>query len=235
MQLRVWQRHNCELEVSCRPLAARGDNDPHWSAVIRDLSIAGIGLILGRRFERGTSLAIEIPTPEDTTESLLVRVAHATNLPDGKWLLGCAFVTPLSEEELEGLLRIAQARATTPSEVPRNPAQPAAETEIRNVLLAGVGRPGGVGKLAARRVRLRGAWPLRTGTLVYAWIGGRDTATRRIAMRVHRCFCYGGCWTLQYSLVDEPDQSTLRLLAFPEAEEVRVPDAVAAAKALPLS
>src|SRR5271166_2079984 len=61
VELRVWERFSCGLETSCQPLAARGDNDVCWSVRIKDVSAGGMGLVLTRRFERGTSLAIEIP------------------------------------------------------------------------------------------------------------------------------------------------------------------------------
>jgi hypothetical protein len=60
-ELCVWERFQCSLQTSCQPIAARGDHDVTWSARVRDISVGGIGLVLGRRFEPGAGLAVDIP------------------------------------------------------------------------------------------------------------------------------------------------------------------------------
>src|SRR5262249_48166684 len=93
IECRVRPRHSCDLEASCQPAAARSDDDLHWPGTIRDISTAGVGLVLKRRFEPGAGVAIELPASGDCPEqTLLARVRHATRLPDGRWLLGCAFI-----------------------------------------------------------------------------------------------------------------------------------------------
>src|ERR1043165_2571735 len=61
VECRVRERRPCGLKTSCQPIAARGDKDVMWPATIRDISVASIGLVLGRRFEPGAGLAIEVP------------------------------------------------------------------------------------------------------------------------------------------------------------------------------
>jgi hypothetical protein len=75
-----------------------------WPAEIRDVSAGGIGLLVRRRFEPGTLLAVEPirPAPEAPT-LLLAQVAHATARPEGCWLLGCKLVRGLSQAEVRAL------------------------------------------------------------------------------------------------------------------------------------
>jgi hypothetical protein len=108
VECRVYERRSCRLDASCQPVAACGEKGRNWSGQIRDISRGGMGLILNRRFERGACLAIEIAETERFPgETLLGRVVHATAQPDGRWLLGCQFFQPLSEDKVSLL--------TTPS------------------------------------------------------------------------------------------------------------------------
>lgn len=71
---------------------------------MRDISTSGIGLLLGRRFEPGALLSIEVmDRSEGQMRLLLARVAHATARPGGGWLVGCALVNPLTDEEVAAL------------------------------------------------------------------------------------------------------------------------------------
>src|SRR5262245_47309723 len=107
---RSWERFPCGLTTTCQPVAARGGSEFAWPAQIRDLSQGGLGIILNRRFEPGTGLAIDIPeTDAYPGDTLLCRIVHATRW-DGQWLLGCALVSPLSEEELQRLLTLGQSK-----------------------------------------------------------------------------------------------------------------------------
>jgi len=72
---------------------------------VRNISCEGIGLLLGRRFEPGALLSIELTeSTGDRQRLLLARVAHATQQADGKWLVGCTLVNPVTEEEIQVLL-----------------------------------------------------------------------------------------------------------------------------------
>jgi hypothetical protein len=101
---RLWVRHPCKFEISCEPVAV--ETDMVWSAMVRDISAGGIGLALGRPFEPGTALFIELPTPlGGQLRTLPVRVAHATAGDNGFWLVGCEFLSPLREEDLHAFLQ----------------------------------------------------------------------------------------------------------------------------------
>jgi hypothetical protein len=72
---------------------------------VRDISPGGIAVVLERRFELGTILIVEAPdNPKHASESRPVRVCHATPETDGRWIIGCAFAWPLSQEELRRFL-----------------------------------------------------------------------------------------------------------------------------------
>src|SRR5438128_2700927 len=72
--LRDTQRYPCEVQTTCQPPSG-WRKDP-WPAVIRNVSTGGISLRLSRRFECGTGLAIDLPTEDGSTSTVLARVCH---------------------------------------------------------------------------------------------------------------------------------------------------------------
>jgi hypothetical protein len=73
-------------------------------AKIKNISMEGIGLLVGRKVELGTLLALTLSNPARSfTKTILVRVAHATPQPGG-YLLGGTFNTPLTYQELTALV-----------------------------------------------------------------------------------------------------------------------------------
>lgn len=91
-------------ESYCRPVAAAFLEDT-WQAIVRDFSTGGIGLVVNRRFEPGTVLAVDLQDSEQTTRStLLVRVVRVTEQGPDFWLLGCAFTRKLTDAELLTLM-----------------------------------------------------------------------------------------------------------------------------------
>jgi len=101
-------RYPCSTESfstdnSCRPITAT--KREAWTAIIRDLSTGGMGIIVPRRFEPGTLLTVDLEDAARTSHnSFVVRVMHITQETDNSWLLGCAFTAKLSESELLGLM-----------------------------------------------------------------------------------------------------------------------------------
>ncbi len=89
---------------SCKPVSTR--RQASLPACIRDISTSGAGIILGRRFEPGTLLVIELSDAEPGGPTLLgARVVRAQPQADRKWLLGCELMGNLAEHELEDLIR----------------------------------------------------------------------------------------------------------------------------------
>ncbi len=90
------------LEASCHPIASARD-DP-WPAQVRDLSSGGIGLLIKRRFEPGTLLAVELQSlSQDFSRTLVARVIHAKSQGGGDWVIGCILASKLDDDELEAL------------------------------------------------------------------------------------------------------------------------------------
>ncbi len=100
---RVSVRFQSNAKGSCQTLSVQ--REAAWEATVRNISCEGIGLLLGRRFEPGALLAIELTeAAEGRKRLLLARVAHATQQPEGHWLVGCTLVHPLTEDEVQLLL-----------------------------------------------------------------------------------------------------------------------------------
>jgi hypothetical protein len=73
-------------------------------AKVRNLSMEGIGLLMIRRVEPGTLLAVSLSNPaRGFSKTVLVRVVHATAQPGG-CLVGGTFQTPLTYQELSTLV-----------------------------------------------------------------------------------------------------------------------------------
>src|SRR5262249_37343400 len=98
VECRVWERHPCDMQTRCEPLASQGGGDFVWGGTIRDISANGVSLILSRRFEPAARLVIDLPSSAcGTRRRLLASVVHATPLGHGFWLLGGIFPAPLPE------------------------------------------------------------------------------------------------------------------------------------------
>ncbi len=101
---RVAQRQPSQCEALTHSLDA--EVELAWGATVRDISTSGIGLTLCYPFPAGSYLAVDLDLPESRgpAPSLLARVVHAQDMPDGMWQVGCEFVKPLTEGELELVL-----------------------------------------------------------------------------------------------------------------------------------
>src|SRR4051794_9645511 len=74
------------------------------SVKIRDVSMAGIGLLMTRRVEPGTLLAATLSNAaRNFTKTVLIRVSHTTPLP-GNFLVGGTFSVPLTYQEMSALV-----------------------------------------------------------------------------------------------------------------------------------
>lgn len=99
---RATVRYQSTAQGSCQTFPSRRESA--WDAAIRDISTSGIGLVLGRRFEPGALLSIEVmDRSEGQMRQLLARVAHATARREGGWLIGCSLINSLTDEEVAAL------------------------------------------------------------------------------------------------------------------------------------
>jgi hypothetical protein len=192
---RIWERHGCEVQASCQPVAARNDRDIHWPATLRDLSVKGVGLVVGRRFEPGAGLAIELPeTPTRPADTLLARVMHATALPDRKWLLGCSLVSELGADELEAI--VGQVGTTAKPEA----AAPPEPFVVNDVLLRHLEDRPGAPVVQLRRLLLTGTWPPAPGTVFKLRLRHAPADAPWLRVKVHHCTRQDGRWTVAYTV-----------------------------------
>jgi hypothetical protein len=81
------------------------NDEPRCWAQIKEVSRGGVALWLRAPVTVGTRLLMEVPeTPGRPALPALMRVIHTTPANTGRWLVGCEFVQPLSEDELQALL-----------------------------------------------------------------------------------------------------------------------------------
>lgn len=97
-------RYLTTMEAACHPVLVQ-TLGPCCPTRIWDISLNGLGLIVKIPFAVGTNLSV-VPEvlPANLYPGLQVRVVHVTPHDEGFWLVGCQFLEPLSEEELQLLL-----------------------------------------------------------------------------------------------------------------------------------
>ena len=94
---RQGERHSCQLDATTHPLDAQ--DTLAWGASVRDISRTGVGLTLCFPFRKGTYLAVELKGM-----TVLSRVVHVRDKNDGTYHVGCEFLKPLTDAELDRLL-----------------------------------------------------------------------------------------------------------------------------------
>jgi hypothetical protein len=96
---RATVRYRSGLHVPCR-LA----DDPAagaWKARVRDLSTLGVGLVLQHKRELADLLEIELVKANGVlVRTVLARVIHVEEDGPRSWLVGCAFVSELTDAEM---------------------------------------------------------------------------------------------------------------------------------------
>ena len=101
LERRAAVRYLCDREVFYFPLWT---SERHW-ARIRNVSADGISLLVASPIDPGTDLAIDMKTVDPSILlTLVARVVHATKQEEDSWIIGCRFLTRLSDEDLRVLL-----------------------------------------------------------------------------------------------------------------------------------
>jgi hypothetical protein len=202
--LRDTQRYPCEVQTTCQPPSG-WRKDP-WPAVIRNVSTGGISLRLGRRFEPGTGLAIDLPTEDGSTSTVLARVCHLEP-GEGGWLLGCTFISELSDDEVRAILNldpVHQASLESP-DTPRGPASPS----ITGVLFQ-TRVHGEVLRWYVKRLDLSGSWPLPDGKAVSFRLAGHA-----VDLLIKKCRLIGSYWIVDCKFRNDPTEAALEALTRP--------------------
>ena len=101
---RTLRRLPSRLRTPCR--LTRVTAEGSWLATVRNVSGKGIGLIANRPFRQGMVLSVELPGKGGKYgKARLLKVSHARPQAGNKWwVLGGAFYSKLSKEELAGLV-----------------------------------------------------------------------------------------------------------------------------------
>jgi serine/threonine protein kinase len=76
-----------------------------WHATVQNLSLAGIGLLLSRRFEPGSILTVDLANRSgDIKSSRPMRIAWVAPDEEEGWLVGGTLIEAISQDELRHLL-----------------------------------------------------------------------------------------------------------------------------------
>ena len=95
-------RYPSSLGASCRPLH---DGRKRWDAEVQDISVTGVRLRVGRRFEPGAVLAVEVlDGRSDSSSTLYVKVLWVREAAPKQWEIGCVFNSALGPSELDTYL-----------------------------------------------------------------------------------------------------------------------------------
>lgn len=195
---RALPRHPCEVQTTCQPPSA-WRKDP-WPAVIRDICTSELSLHLARRFERGSGLAIELPTEQGGTTTVLARINQVE--PDqGGWRLGCKLISELSDEEVQAVLNLD----------PLHQASPEAGTTVSGVVFQTLIR-GEVLRWFVKRLDLPGGWPPSVGRVVSFRVGSAAEAAL-VELAILKCHRVGTYWIINCKFRQEPGDGVLRVLA----------------------
>jgi eukaryotic-like serine/threonine-protein kinase len=96
-------RHPANLDLSCQLLVRVKEKE--WPARAVNVSARGVCLVLGRRFEPGTHLTVQVRTRDgDLARTLVLRVVRVSRQPPKEWTLGCVLTPPLNDPDLKDLL-----------------------------------------------------------------------------------------------------------------------------------
>jgi hypothetical protein len=102
MDRRITDRFPVNVGAAC-PFAAPV-SDTLGPVRLKEVSMAGVGLLVGRRVEPGALLAVTLANPaKGFARTALVRVAHCAQVSGG-YLVGGSFEAPLSYQELTALV-----------------------------------------------------------------------------------------------------------------------------------
>ncbi len=202
-------RRPCAVPTTCQPPSS-WCKDP-WPATIRDISTAGLSLTLGRRFEPGSGLAIELPNEDGSSHTILAKVGQVHPHPEGGWLLGCDFISELSEEEVQTVLNLNPVSHATVA-LGEDTVEETAPA-VTGVLFQARYRLGEVLRWYVKRLDVSGGWPLGRGKLISVRVAGVPAGTPPLELSVRDCRRFGSYWIIDGRLLAAPPEAVLRALS----------------------
>jgi hypothetical protein len=98
---RVALRFPTSLRTAAGPVPRPVEPEAPWQARLRDVSAYGLALMLPHPVEPSTVLTADLESPErGVVRNVLARVVHVTAREPGQWVVGCALISELSDEDL---------------------------------------------------------------------------------------------------------------------------------------
>lgn len=194
---RVYERHSCQVPTSCQPAAAA---ELRWDCTIEDVSQSGLRLRLGRRFEPRTGLGIELPGKcGEESVTVYVRVVHVRRDEDGTYVLGCRFMSELSDEELHRLVGFgSEGEHTFPAMLPLE----LERQRIADVCVwIGIG-PDRIARCRVKQLYVAGSWPVAVGTALTLRGVAMDGRALEHTFEVIQCGQDGEGWSLKVLPLD---------------------------------
>jgi len=197
-------RQPCEVHTTCQPPSAWA-KDP-WPATIRNIGTSGLSLTLPRRFERGSGLAIELPSDDGSTSTILARVVHVSPFPEGGWLLGVSFVSELSDEEVRQVIHHSDRKETGGAPPAPSPRSVSGVLFQARYVIAGEKE---LLRWFIKHLDHTGEWPPAAGKVLgMRLIGGG----KPVRLMIRKCQLFGSYWIVDCKLVEALDAATLRML-----------------------
>jgi hypothetical protein len=188
------------LATTVQPTSAIGIKESKWPATIRNIATGGVVLQLARRFEPGTSLAVELPARGGREAfTVLARVVHIKGQEDGSWALGCQFVCDITEDDIRRLL-------------------PPATSNLEKKTIAKVHCrveicPGTIINYLIKRMDISDEWPLPAGKIV-TMRGDASKGQWGLKVQVIKCRLQREGWLLHCQLPQTPTvEDVLQALA----------------------
>jgi c-di-GMP-binding flagellar brake protein YcgR len=214
---RVWVRHPADLKTTCQ--TAENAAEAPLAAQVRNISQGGISLLVGRCFEPGEMLSIELPGAEEGVHyTVLACVVHVTELPLGQWVLGCTFAREQTDEDLAafGARRVKHdasdqrtwkrfpTNVTASYQIITAPEQSTQPTQILNISATGIG--------------LLVTQPIAVGALLNLVLqaAGRTAPRNLLVCVVHVTTRGEGEWALGCNFIRSLSENDLQDLLQPE-------------------
>jgi hypothetical protein len=97
-------RMEVQGNVVVAPIGKDGKVGKSFTAITRDISFVGVGLLQSRPLEQGQQIVLRLPRGLKPALFMLCNVMHVRPLADGLYVIGIEFISvaPIKEEELLG-------------------------------------------------------------------------------------------------------------------------------------
>jgi hypothetical protein len=188
-------------------------------------------LVVPRRFEPGAGLAVELPASDgQASYTVLAKVIRACSLAGGSWMLGCKFISELSDDEVQRLLpAVETADSSSESQTPdvSDPIAPSrladaapafpedatARQVLRDVHFQLETRPGVRLNCLIKHLEVPENWPLTPGKHLTMWGRAGNGPLALFKVVVVRCGEQGQHWTVQCRILELITADQMQALA----------------------